>query len=62
VRTVLYAAVGAILGFVLVGLVGSIVALATPVRATPLTVVGLAVAALFAWLGALRARRPAARP
>jgi hypothetical protein len=59
--TALSAAVGAILGLLLVGFLGTIVALATPVRATVLTNASLLAAVAGAWLGARRARRRAGR-
>jgi uncharacterized membrane-anchored protein len=53
--------VGAILGLLLVGFLGTIVAFATPVRASALTTASLLAAVVGAWLGARRARRRAAR-
>jgi uncharacterized membrane-anchored protein len=54
--------VGAIVGLLLVGVLGTIVAFATPVRATVLTTASMLAAVVGAWLGARRARQPAARP
>jgi hypothetical protein len=53
---VLHGTVGAVIGFLLVGLLGSLVAMATPVRAALLMVLGIVVAAVFAWLAVRRAR------
>jgi hypothetical protein len=58
-RVVLHAALGALLGFLAVGLLGSVVALVTPVRAVPLILLGLLVAAVVAWLAVRSARRRA---
>jgi uncharacterized membrane protein YfcA len=45
-----------------VGFLGTIVAFATPVRASALTTASLLAAVVGAWLGARLARRRAARP